>query len=293
MIDTRDYLREIAKRVDKALQNYLPPESEFPQKIHEAMRYSVFAGGKRLRPILVLESCRVCGGSDQNALPIACTFELVHTYSLIHDDLPAIDNDDLRRGMPTSHKKFGEAVAILAGDALLAFAFNLLAREVREPEIAQRVILELSAAAGSRGMVGGQVLDVSAPPQEGKEEYINSIHGMKTAALIAAATRCGAIVAEGSADDFSALSQYGCYLGLAFQIVDDILDVESSSATLGKSAGKDEALGRLTYPGIYGLDKSRRDAAHLIGKAVGALAKFGQEAGILRQIGEFVLTRDS
>jgi geranylgeranyl diphosphate synthase type II len=271
----------------------LPAETEFPQKIHEAMRYSVFAGGKRLRPILVLECCRACGGAEQSAMPVACAFELVHTYSLIHDDLPAMDNDDFRRGLPTSHKKFGEANAILAGDALLACAFNLLAREATEPEIAQRVILELSAAAGSRGMVGGQVLDISEVPREGKEEYVKCLHEMKTASLIAAATRCGAIVADASAQDFSAVSQYGRYLGLAFQITDDILDVKSSTEAPGKSAGKDETLGRLTYPAVYGLEESRRSATELIGKAVSALEKFGPEAKHLRQIAEFVLTRES
>jgi geranylgeranyl diphosphate synthase type II len=293
MTDIREYLREVGKRIEKSLQRYLPAQTEFPEKIHEAMRYSVFAGGKRLRPFLVLESCRVCGGSEGSAMPVACAFELVHTYSLIHDDLPAMDNDDFRRGLPTSHRKFGEATAILAGDALLALAFNLLAREVREPEIAQRVILELSAAAGSRGMVGGQALDISEPPQKEKEEYLRCVHEMKTASLITAATRCGAIVAEASPEDFQALSLYGRNLGLAFQITDDILDAGSRGEALDKNAANNQALPGLTYPALYGVKESRRIATELIEKAVSALGKFGQEAEQLRQIAEFVLARES
>ncbi|MFH1421515.1 MAG: polyprenyl synthetase family protein [Planctomycetota bacterium] len=292
IVDIKDYIQEAAKRIDKALDKFLPSETEFPEKIHEAMRYSVFAGGKRLRPFLVLESSRICSGDEQKAMPVACAFEFVHTYSLIHDDLPAMDNDDIRRGMPTSHKKFDEATAILAGDALLTYAFYIIAREITEPDAARRVILELSSAAGSRGMVGGQILDISEPPEKGRGEHVKSIHELKTTALIMSATRCGAIVVDASPDEFSALSQYGRCLGLAFQITDDILDIESTKQVLGKSTGKDITLGRLTYPAVYGIEESRKIAKQLIDKATVALEIFGSEAVWLQKLAKYILIRN-
>ena len=285
----KDWLREQKDFIDRLLEDCLPGEADFPAAIHKAMRYSVFAGGKRLRPLLVLESCRACGGDPAKAHAAACAIELVHTYSLIHDDLPAMDDDDLRRGKPTSHKAFGEAVAILAGDALLTFAFELLAAE--EGGQAHRLVGELAGAAGTKGMIGGQVLDISEPPSDEKTQHVRKIHRMKTAALLQCACRMGAICAAAPDRKLEALASYGLDLGLAFQIADDILDVTSSPQDLGKATQKDLAAGKLTYPGVFGTEEAGLEARRLVSKAKNELAGFGPEADMLRSLADYVVER--
>ena len=265
------YLGEIAGTVEDALAGFLPAESDEPRELHRAMRYSTLGGGKRVRPALVLLGAAMHGVPRADAMPVACAYECVHVYSLIHDDLPAMDDDDLRRGKPTSHKVFGEAMAILAGDALLTFAFELAARAKRS---AVEVVRDLAQMAGAAGMVGGQVLDVR---NEGKtperptpdKATLERIHRWKTAALIRGAARAGALLAGA---DPAPLTRYGEALGLAFQVVDDILDVEQTTEVLGKTAGKDAAAGKLTYPKLYGLDAAKAEARRLVDEAKGALA---------------------
>lgn len=280
--------------VDAALQTLLPPESAPPASIHRAMRYTVFAGGKRIRPILCLESARIFAADPDRVLQAACALEFIHTYSLIHDDLPALDNDDLRRGKPTCHKVFGEAIAILTGDALLTLAFQALAAAPIEPARCVRVIAEIAAAAGTlNGMVGGQVADLEAEGKAVTASTLEYIHRSKTAALIRASIVAGAI-AGGAADaDVERLRQFGDHIGWAFQVVDDILDQEESSAALGKTAGKDQAQQKATYPALYGLEKSREIAADLESKALRELDHYGARAERLRQLAEFLVSRRS
>ncbi len=291
MADLSDWLERQKKAVDALLEGYLPAQDEHPETISKAVRYSVFAGGKRLRPILVLESCRVCGGREDDALRAACAVECIHTYSLVHDDLPAMDDDDLRRGKPTTHKAFGEAVAILTGDALLTFAFEVLT--VDGGAKSARLACELAGAAGARGMVGGQVLDIAKPPSSGKEDSVRSIHSMKTAALLRCACRMGAICAEATDEQLGALTNYGTNLGLAFQISDDILDETSTPEELGKATHKDLAAGKLTYPGVFGLEEASRQAREHVARAIEALEVFGPEADNLRSMAEYVARRKS
>ena len=271
------YLVAVSGEVERVLDRLLPPETEEPRELYRAMRYSVFAGGKRLRPALVSLGCEAVFSPRARALPAAAAFECVHTYSLIHDDLPAMDDDDFRRGKPSSHKAFGEALAILAGDALLTFAFELVADGFADPSVAARVTRELAIAAGPRGMVGGQVLDIrcegKSPEKPNRDApTLERIHRMKTASLIGGALRAGAIAGGAGERELRALTRYADALGLLFQVTDDILDVEGSSADLGKTAGKDAARGKLTYPALFGIEESRRRAGELALEARSALA---------------------
>lgn len=285
------YLRERRERIDAELERLLPPDGDPPGKIHAAVRHSVFAGGKRIRPILALAAAEACGrpGGVETA---ACALECIHTYSLIHDDLPALDNDDLRRGKPTCHKAYGEAVAILAGDTLLTFAFELLAG-LESPE-STRVALcaELARAAGARdGMIAGQIADLAAEGQRPEAAALDFIHRAKTASLIRASARFGALCADAPADRYEGLSAYGGQIGLAFQIVDDILDVVSSSEELGKTAGKDVGQRKATFPALYGIEESRRRAEACRRSAHAALEGFGSEAWALRGIADLIVDR--
>ena len=293
-MDVARYLKERAAAVDEALERLLPPETTPPETIHKAMRYSVFAGGKRLRPVLVIAGAEAVGGSMDRVMPAACAMECIHTYSLVHDDLPAMDNDDFRRGMPTNHKVFGEAMAILAGDGLLTLAFGLLAEAFAgagDPAALRQVLADLAEAAGTRGMVGGQVADIEAEGRPATPESLDFIHVHKTAALIRVSLRMGALISGGSAEQVQALSDAGGWLGLAFQIVDDLLDVEGTTAELGKTAGKDQAQQKATYPAVHGLPASRERARVLIDEADRALAPLGAPAAPIRALGRFILER--
>jgi geranylgeranyl diphosphate synthase type II len=291
-----EYVARQQARVDDALERWVPPESAPPASIHQAMRYSLFAGGKRIRPILCMAAAEAVSDAPAGIDSAACTLELVHTYSLIHDDLPALDNDDLRRGVPTCHKVFGDAIAILAGDALLTLAFQVLARMdcAADRRIDPRVALiaELSTAAGTvDGMIGGQVCDLEGEGQHPTAALLETIHRAKTGALLRASLRMGGIYAGADHDELDALSCYGEHVGLAFQIVDDVLDVEQSSEALGKTAGKDAQQHKITFPAVYGLEQSRamaekeRLAAHL------ALRPFDERAERLRELADFIVHR--
>jgi geranylgeranyl diphosphate synthase type II len=286
------FFEEDRQAVEQALERLLPGESTPPPSIHRAMRYSVFAGGKRVRPILCLEAARIFSEDIASALTAGCALEFIHTYSLIHDDLPALDNDDLRRGQPTCHKQFGEAGAILAGDALLTLAFQTLAEARLAPERRVAAIQEVSRAAGTvRGMVGGQVADLEAEGKTIQPEMLEYIHRSKTAALIRACVVTGAICGGAGEADVERLRRFGESVGWAFQVVDDILDVEESSAALGKTAGKDQAQKKATYPALFGLEKSREFADKLIRDAIAELSPYGERASRLRQLAEFLAAR--
>jgi geranylgeranyl diphosphate synthase, type II len=293
--DLEAYLGERRQAVDGALERMLPPATAYPPTIHEAMRYSVFAGGKRLRPVLVIAGAEAAGGRMADVLPAAAAFELIHTYSLIHDDLPAMDDDDYRRGRLTSHKVYGEAIAVLAGDALLTHAFGLLASSVGpgapRPDTLARVVAEVAEAAGTAGMIGGQVVDVQSEGAKVSPETLEYIHTHKTGALIRAAVRCGALLAGASDPVLRALTRYAEGLGLAFQIVDDILDVEGSLATLGKTPGSDRRKKKITYPDYHGLDTSWSRARALVAEARAALDDVGPAAAPLAALAEFVVNR--
>jgi geranylgeranyl diphosphate synthase type II len=291
----KEFLAEEVRRVDAALDRLTPPESAHPATIHRAMRYSLFAGGKRIRPILCLQAAAAISDSAPSALEAGCALEMIHTYSLIHDDLPALDNDDFRRGKPTCHKVFGEAMAILAGDALFTLAMQTLVRiEAIEPTAKLRLIDELAFASGTvEGMIGGQVTDIEGERQTPTAELLDSIHRAKTGALLKASVRMGGICAGGNAAQIQALSNYGEHIGLAFQIVDDILDVEESSESLGKTAGKDAAQGKITFPAVYGLEDSRRMAHDQGALAHAALEPFGSKARRLHEIADLIVHRKS
>jgi len=293
-LNLQTYLKERAAAVDAALERFLPAETERPETLHKAMRYSVFAGGKRLRPVLVIAGAEAVGGTADDVMPTACAMELIHTYSLVHDDLPAMDNDDFRRGVPTNHKVFGEAMAILAGDALLTLAFRLVAENFKPGAAARAlrdVLADVAEAAGHGGMVGGQVADLEAEGKRVGAEALDYIHAHKTGALIRTSLRAGARIAGATESQLAALSAAGGNLGLAFQIVDDILDVTSSSAALGKTAGKDQAQQKATFPAIHGLEASRRRAQELIAQAEEALEPLGPRAEPIRALGRFILER--
>ena len=286
------FFEEDHRLVDAELERLLPAENERPALIHQAMRYSTFAGGKRVRPILCIEAFRIFSDETAAVLPVACAMEFIHTYSLIHDDLPALDNDDLRRGRPTCHKKFGEALAILAGDALLTLAFEALAGAPLPQAERVALIREVASAAGTReGMVGGQVADLEAEGKDVTPEMLEYIHRSKTAALIRASILSGAIAGGASQADQDRLRTFGGLIGWAFQVTDDILDVEESSSALGKTAGKDQAQHKATYPALLGLKKSHDFARELAARAMGALETFGARAANLRELGEFLVLR--
>jgi geranylgeranyl diphosphate synthase, type II len=291
----QSHLEKLRERVDATMESLLPAAEEYPPSIHRAMRHSVFAGGKRLRPILCLEAGKLLGGKESELLRIGSALEMIHTYSLIHDDLPALDNDDLRRGKPTCHKAFGEAAAILAGDALLTLAFEVLSC----PSTGQdgqrlRVIHEVAHAIGTRGgMVGGQVIDLETSDRNVDAATLDYIHSAKTGAFIRAAVRCGALSAGASEADLQRVTVYGEKIGLAFQIVDDLLDVVGSQKELGKTVGKDEAQHKATYPALHGIEASRRLAANLARQACEALEPFGERARTLQAIANYVTRRTS
>ena len=294
--DLQVYLTERRGLVDAALECHLPSEAAPPLTIHRAMRYSVMAGGKRLRPILVIAGAEAVGGAATMVMPTACALEMIHTYSLIHDDLPAMDDDDYRRGRLTNHKVFGDAIAILAGDALLTLAFRLIADNadlVSDPRVIRDVVAEIADAAGTIGMVGGQVMDIESEGKAISAETLEYIHRHKTAALIRASLRVGARLAGGDAKAVAAITEAGSDLGLAFQIVDDILDVEGSLEELGKTAGSDERKQKATYPGIHGREASRRQAKMLIDRAKERLGVFGQRSAPLLALADYVVERKS
>ncbi len=291
-LDLNQYLEARRLMVEEALEVALPQQDGPESRVVEAMRYSLFAGGKRLRPILCLAASEAVGGETQFAMPAGCALEMIHTYSLIHDDLPAMDDDDLRRGKPTNHKVFGEAIAILAGDGLLTEAFVLLSDyNSLLPERAVQVIGVIAEAASYRGMVGGQVVDMLSQNKPADLETVQQMHSRKTAALIAAATESGALAGNGSEAQVTALARYGRAIGLAFQIADDILDIEGDTELLGKTTGADEARGKVTYPAAVGLERSRQAANEMINDALAALEGFDDSADPLRSLAQYIIMR--
>lgn len=281
-----DYLSQKKRIIDEALERFLPQPDVYPASIHQAMRYSVLGSGKRFRPILAVTTYEALDGEDEGILPAACALELIHTYSLIHDDLPCMDDDAWRRGKPTLHKAFDEAIAVLAGDALSALAFELLASTER-PD----VIREVAKAIGAQGMVGGQVVDIETEGKPFSSKNLEYIHSHKTGALITVATRIGAIIAGGSEEERKIVTQFGEDMGLAFQIVDDILNLEGEKGTLGKSTGTDEEKKKATYPALFGLEHSKLEAQRLIEKAKKELDTLGTSAYILKALADFVIQR--
>jgi len=303
-MDIKKYLQEKKEIVDSALEKYFPnrsgsaAEGVFPTSLHTAIRYSLFAGGKRVRPILSMAAFEAVGGEGDEILPFACALEMIHTYSLIHDDLPALDNDDYRRGQLTCHKVFGEAIGILAGDALLTEAFRLMTNRsmgglsLRDGQMLD-VIHEVAQAAGMQGMVGGQVLDIESEGKEVDFPTVEYIHTHKTGALILVSVRAGARLGGGDEAALRALTRYGEGIGLAFQIADDILNVEGKSVLLGKKTGSDLSKGKATYPSLLGLEESKRRARELVELAVEAIRSFGSEAQPLREIAWFIVSREN
>jgi geranylgeranyl diphosphate synthase type II len=291
-LELKQYLEKQRLIVEKALETALPEIEGREARVVEAMRYSLFAGGKRLRPILCLAAAQAVGGKIEAAMPAACALEMIHTYSLIHDDLPAMDDDDLRRGKPTSHVVFGEAIAILAGDALLTEAFVLLSDyRALLAQRALRLIGVIARAASYRGMVGGQVVDMLSQNKPADLDTVQQMHSRKTAALISAAAESGALAGGGTDDQVEALDRYGRGIGLAFQIADDILDIEGSTEVLGKTAGSDVARGKVTYPAAVGLEGSRQAAQTLVDQALAALERFDNKADPLRALASYIIAR--
>lgn len=292
-LDLTQYIAVKAELINNALHERLPHEEQFPESLHKAMRYSLFAGGKRLRPVLALAACEAAGGSFDAALDAACAIECIHTYSLIHDDLPALDNDALRRGRPTCHIVFGEAAAIMAGDALLTIAFTIMSRaNKKDAARALKAIAEVAGAAGSTGMIGGQVVDIESEGRDVEFPVLEYIHIHKTGKLILASVRAGAIMAGADDVQLTSLTRYGEAAGLAFQIADDILDVEGSPEYLGKATGGDAAKGKVTYPAVIGIEESRKRAAELVERAVDALDAFDDKAEPLRAIARYIVARN-
>ena len=288
-----EYLKSRQQMIDRALDRFLPKENAAPPTIHKAMRYSLFAGGKRLRPILCLAAAEGCKGKVTEALPLACAMECIHTYSLVHDDLPSMDNDDFRRGRATCHKVFGDGIAVLAGDALLTVAFEIAARtKPTRCYSMSEMFREISTAAGSRKLIAGQVADLEAEGKKVSQHELCYIHENKTAAMITTSVRLGAMSANVDAKKLRALSKFGHSLGLAFQVIDDILDVTQTSEKLGKSAGKDVAAQKATYPAVIGLEGSRAEARRLTNAAQNALKIFGEEAEPLRELANYLVVRE-
>ena len=291
----QSYLQERVRLIDSALDRYLPGAETLPASLHDAMRYSVFAGGKRIRPVLMLAACEAVGGEVKNVLPAACAIEMIHTYSLIHDDLPAMDDDDLRRGNPTNHKVYGEATAILAGDGLLTEAFILLSNGSVWDDISadrcREVIHILAKSSGSRGMVGGQIVDMEMEEKPIDLPTLEYIHTHKTGALILAAIEVGALLGGASEEQRRALCRYGEAAGLAFQIADDVLDIVADQSQLGKNVGSDQQRGKATYPALLGLSGARQRANELRESAFSALDMFDDSARPLREIANYIVDR--
>ena len=289
------YLSEGKKLIDERILSFLPQGKVYPESIHEAMRYSLLAGGKRLRPVLVMAAAEAVGGDRHTILPFAIAAELIHTYTLIHDDLPALDNDDLRRGKPTNHKVFGEAIAILAGDALLTQAFIIMTRaagmETVPPECILKATHEMAGALGSTGMIGGQVVDLESEGKRINSETLEYIHIYKTGFLIRACIRCGGVLSQASKGQLSSLSSFGAHIGLAFQIIDDILDITGDQEKLGKDIGSDLTKNKATYPALYGLEESKRKAEELVEESIDCLNEFDDRADPLREIARFFVQR--
>jgi geranylgeranyl diphosphate synthase type II len=297
-MDILRYLQEKKEKVDSALERYLPKKEGFTLNLHKAIQHSLFAGGKRIRPILSIASFEAVGGKGEKIIPFACALEMIHTYSLIHDDLPAIDNDDFRRGKPTCHKTFGEAIAILAGDGLLTEAFKLMTNQPAKDHLSSDgglvldLINEVAQAAGISGMVGGQVVDIESEGKAVDLPTVQYIHTHKTGAMILASVRVGAKLGGAKGEILKALTRYGENLGLAFQIVDDILNVEGEADLMGKKTGSDLSKGKATYPSVLGVEESKRRAEELVRLAVDALGPLGPDADPLREIARFVVARE-
>lgn len=289
------YLDEKKILVDKALEKTMPQPSGLAGEVIAAMNYSLFAGGKRLRPILCIAGAEAIGGSADAVLPVACTLELIHTYSLIHDDLPAMDNDDFRRGKPTNHTVFGEAVALLGGDGLLTLAFNLMVQHGLKGDMDKRLLLRvielISHAAGYKGMVGGQTVDIAYEAKEPDPVVVEYIHRHKTGALIAAAVTAGAILAGGNEEQERSINRYGQQIGLAFQIADDVLNIEGDRDMMGKGIGSDTARGKMTYPSVFGITESKRTQEQLVDSAISCLEQFDEKADPLRGIARYIIKR--
>lgn len=291
--DIKSYLARVGQEVDASLLRTLPSKSSFPVRLHESMHYSLFAGGKRIRPLLCLAAAEASGGDRRDVMPVACALEMIHTFSLIHDDLPAMDDDHFRRGVPTNHRVFGEGVAILAGDALLAEAFLVLCRCAEDPLKRGRsveIICDIAEATGAKGMVGGQVCDLESEGQKLDLDSLRQLHRLKTGRLLAVSVTSGAKMVGVTDEKMSAFKKYGETLGLAFQIADDILDIEGGKE-LGKDIGSDVANHKATFPSILGLEASRKEARHLVDEAMLALETFGTEADALRALAQYIVER--
>jgi len=284
-------LQLLAQTVENTIENYLQQDPNIPVKLYEAIHYSIKAGGKRLRPIIVILACQASGGTQKDALPAAAAIEMIHTYSLIHDDLPAMDDDDYRRGKPSNHKVFGEGIAILAGDSLLTLAFNILASNIANTTLVRDLVLELSHAAGASGMIGGQVEDLLSVNAHKTLEKVELIHQGKTAMLIRAAARMGGLCAQTTANKIDKLGEFGLKLGHAFQITDDLLDITSTLQEMGKPTQKDHKAGKLTYPSVVGVDKAQQQVKILIEQALGELEDFKDAAEPLRQLARMIILR--
>jgi geranylgeranyl diphosphate synthase type II len=290
------YLASKKEEIDESLDGYLPAESVYPQKLHKAMRYSVFSGGKRFRPVLAIACFEACGGKGPRIMPVACGIELLHTYSLIHDDLPCMDDDDLRRGKPTNHKVFGEAVAVLAGDALLTYAAQLIVEAGAKavgPDLAIRVLKELMRSVGTDGMVAGQVVDIESEGAAAEPKTVEYIHSRKTGALITGSARSGALVAGGDENLVERMGEYGRRVGLAFQIIDDVMDAEGGFGNLKSGSGLDKGRRKVTYPLVFGLEESRDKAGELVREAKDCVADLGESALPLMALADLVVKRSS
>ncbi len=290
-----DYLEARKILVDRALEKFMPRPSGLQGHVIRAMRYTLFAGGKRIRPVLCIAGAEAVGGSADHVLPVACAIELIHSYSLIHDDLPALDDDDFRRGKPTNHKVFGEAMAILAGDGLLTLAFNLMARYGLEGRVEEKALLRvidlIASAAGYDGMVGGQAVDVTSEGKGPDPAAVEYIHTRKTGALIAASLTAGVILAGGNEEEVKSINRYGQHIGLVFQIADDILNIEGDREVMGKEIGGDKERGKITYPSVFGINKSKRVQDQLIDRAIEALDGFDERANPLRDLARYIVKR--
>ena len=290
MNDLKEYMQRVSELIASTLEDILPAEDVYPESIHKLMRYTIFAGGKRIRPCLLIAANEACYNTfgNKNAAYAGAAIEMLHTFSLIHDDLPCMDDDDFRRGKPTAHKAFNEALAVLGGDALCIYAFEILAKTDR-----MDIIQEISKALGTGGMIGGQVVDIESEGKNVNKSTVEYIHNNKTAALIRASVTTGAMLANAPTDDIKKLSSYGNHIGLAFQVVDDILDEESTTETLGKDVGSDRAKGKATFPAVYGIEESKKYATELIDKAHADIGFLGKKGKILYELADYIRVRVS